>query len=524
MTTPPKDRQDLYNRIRETSRNEVILEEMQRLGFWPAEEDRPGGAVQEERRIQELERELRALTTENARLQNAEALRKALRQQRLEQSRRKQQETKERKERERAERAQRWELRREREIVYLGDDVSAGLNQLQSDSEKLARNNLPGFESMRHLAEAMGITLGELRFLAFSRRVSRVSHYQRFAVPKKSGGQRLISAPMPRLKRAQRWILENVLEKPGLHDAAHGFRRERSIVSNARPHVAAHVVVNVDISDFFPTVTYRRIRGVFRSLGYGEAVATVLALLCSEPETDRVTLDGETYYVARGERFLPQGAPTSPALTNLICRGLDARLSRIAQQLRFVYTRYADDMTFSGDADASQHIGRLLGRIRHVVREEGFQVHPDKTRILRSSQRQEVTGIVVNRQVNVSRRTLRRFRATLFQIEQDGPRGKRWGNSSDVIAGIEGFANFVAMVDPAKGGPLQDRVQAIIRRYGRSTKPRVQRQRWRPKEPPVRTAPMADLATGERSGDDGKGRAAKPHEESTAKKPWWKFW
>ena len=166
----------------------------------------------------------------------------------------------------------------------------------------------------------MGITVAALRFLSFARRVSTVSHYRRFQIPKKTGGLRPISAPMPRLKRAQHWVLTEILNKVELHPAAHGFRPGRSIVTNAAPHVGAEVVVNLDVEQFFPTVSRRRIKGVFRSLGYGEQVATILSLICSEPDVRDVELDGRLYHVARGDRTLPQGAPSSPAITNVLCR------------------------------------------------------------------------------------------------------------------------------------------------------------------------------------------------------------
>jgi retron-type reverse transcriptase len=462
-------RQELYDRISRTSKDEVILEEMIRLGFWPRDTHGPEDPVAEIRRRGELERLLQALTTEKARLQNPEAIKRAWRKQRLEESRRKRQETKEHRLRERQERAAAWQQRKKREVLYLGEGVSAGLNGQEADDARLRAAGLPVLKSADELAAAMGITVGELRFLSYSRRVSTINHYQRFQVPKKSGGLRQISAPMPRLKRAQEWVLRHVLEKVPLHDAAHGFRRGRSIVSNAAPHIGADVVVNLDLRDFFPTVTYRRIRGVVRKLGYSEQIATILALLCSEPDVDRVVLDGRTYYVVRGERFLPQGAPTSPALRNLLCRRLDARLHRVAEKLGFRYSRYADDLTFSGSGAAAADVGRLLRRARYVVEQEDFRVHPEKTRVLRRGRRQEVTGLVVNHRVNVSRRLLRRFRATLFQIERDGPAGKHWGSSPNVLSALLGFANFVAMVDGTKGRQFRERVQALVRKHGPGT-------------------------------------------------------
>ena len=521
-------RQELYDRIRESSKDEVILEEMIRLGFWPREGAMPGDPAFEIRRSGELERRLRELTSENSRLQNVDALKQAARKRRLEESRRKRKETKERRIRERQDCALAWRQRRQSEILYLGEQVSGGLNYQQSDEQNLAQRDLPVLHDANQLAAAMGVALGELRFLAFSRRTALSTHYRRFAIPKKTGGLRNISAPMPRLKRAQEWILCNILERIPLHQAAHGFRRGRSIVSNARPHVSADVVINLDLENFFPTVTYQRIRGVFRSFGYGEQVATILALICSEPEVVEVQIDGRTYFVAQSERFLPQGAPSSPAITNIICRGLDARLAHAAGKLGFTYTRYADDMTFSGAGGDPANVARMLRRAEYVAGKEGFRVHPQKTRVLRRGRRQEVTGLVVNDQVSVSRRTLRRFRATLFQIERDGPAGKRWGNGGNILDSIEGFANFVAMVDPEKGAALQRRVRAVIKRYGRTQSQRAQRNRWI-SQPPTIAAPSAleqPPPPAEPPNVPSPTREFSPPTFAPIerKKPWWKFW
>ncbi len=518
MTT----RQELYDRIRETSKDEVILEEMIRLGFWPRQSGMPQDPAEDIRRIGELERQLRSLTTENSRLGNVESMKKAARKQRMEESRQRQKENKERRLRECEQRAAAWRERKKSEIVYLGDGVSNTLNHQESDPEKLASRGLQQLNTVADLAAAMDISVGELRWLSFHRRAATDSHYQRFGVAKKTGGIRTISAPMPRLKRIQEWVLFNILEKVELHRATHGFRRGRSIVTNARPHVNSDVVINVDVEDFFPTVTFSRIRGVFRSLGYSGQLATVLALICSATERDEVELDGRTFFVARGDRRLPQGAPSSPAITNIICRGMDARLSHIAEQLGFQYTRYADDITFSGSGDALEHVGRVLRRIRHVVEGEGFTLHPNKTRIFRKGRLQEVTGLVVNDGLSVRRDLLRRFRAVLFQIERDGPAGKRWGQSSNVMLSIEGFANFVAMVDPEKGANLQSQVRAIHERYGRGDLNFIVRSRWEKNQPGTQE-PSDTAGASQAPGKPAHGAS----KEASAKKSqvwWWQFW
>ncbi len=358
--------------------------------------------------------------------------------------------------------AEDWRRRRKVEILHLGEGVSGGLSSSTADVGRLVAQDLPHFPDAAALAAAMGVTVGQLRFLSYSRRVSSVSHYRRFDIPKKTVGVRRISAPIPRLKAAQRWVLDHILVRVPLHDDAHGFRGAHSIVTNAAPHVGADVVINADLQDFFPSLSYRRVLGMFRGLGYSHAIATILTLLCTEP---RVSEDGATWFVARGERFLPQGAPTSPAITNIICRRLDARLAGMASSLGFTYTRYADDLTLSGAE--SVPVGRMLRGLRHVIAAEGFTIHPDKTRVMRQGRRHEVTGIVVNDKLSVERATLRRFRATLYQIERDGPAGKRWGDGPDLMAAIQGYANFVSMVDARRGAPLLAQVRRIQEKHGR---------------------------------------------------------
>lgn len=511
-------RQELYDRIRASSKDSVVLEEMIRLGFWPARGTIANDPAEEIHERAELERQLAAMRTEQSRLHNIEALKKALRQQRLAASKQKQKETKERRERERIARAAAWKEKQAHEIVYLGKGVSGGLQKTASDAGKLARFGLPTLETPAQIAKAMGITVPELRFLSFSRTTSTVNHYVRFEIPKKTGGMRRISAPMRRLKAAQHWLLENILDKVSLHDAAHGFRADRSIVTNARPHVGADVVLNVDLKDFFPTLSYNRIRGMFRGLGYGEAAATIFALIASEPEVDEVELDGQTFYIANGVRRLPQGAPTSPAITNIVCRRLDARLAGAAAKLGFTYTRYADDLTFSGPRTASP--GKMLHQLRFIVGAEGFAEHPTKTRVLRRGRRQEVTGVVVNQKLGVERETLRKFRALLFQIGKDGPAGKTWGASPDVFASAIGYANFVRMVDPAKGEALLARAKELAAKHG-----------W---QPPKRPPPKPPTGGG---GGSGGGpvptppeptptpppAAPEPSEPPAKKKKWWQI-
>lgn len=453
MSDRPRTKQELYEQMRQMGTEEFILQEMIRQEFWPGQGELPRDPADEIR--QELE-ELKKQSPQ---------LRKQLLQQHLAGSRRKRQETKERRERERQERAEAWRQIKELEILYLGEEVSGGLHNINGDEQRLRSYGLPACGTPYEIAVAMGISVGQLRFLAFSSQTSKVSHYIRFKIPKKTGGERRISAPMPRLKHAQHWILNNILSKLELHDAAQGFRNRRSIVSNAQPHVGQDVIINFDLKDLFSSISYKRVKGLFQSLGYSETAATIFGLLCTEPEVKEIELDRKIYYLAMTERHLPQGSPASPAITNRLCRRLDKRLAEMATNLGFVYTRYADDLTFSASGDSLRNIGNIIKRTEAIATHEGFTIDRDKTRILRKSRQQEVTEDVVSNKVNLCRKTVKRFRATLFQIGKHGWKNKHWGNSLDVIAAIQSFANFIVMVNREKGAEFQAQIRRIREKY-----------------------------------------------------------
>jgi len=219
------------------------------------------------------------------------------------------------------------------------------------------------------------------------------------------------------------------------------------------------------LKNFFPTVTYNRIKGVFTSFGYSDQVATIFALICSEPKIVDISLLGKDYYAQQGTRFLPQGSPCSPAITNVICRKLDFRLNGLAKKYGFDYTRYVDDITFSGTQKQYENINKILKYSRHIVKDENFNLHPEKLRIMKRNNRQEVTGIVVNEKANIPKKSLKRFRALLFQIEKDGIVDKYWNKNGNVLAQIDGFANYIYQIDKEKGIKYKQRVALILAKY-----------------------------------------------------------
>lgn len=466
MTERMPTRAELLARIAASSKDAAVLAEMQRLGYWPAGAEQPTIEAALIEREAELQRALNALQDELRVTTDPRAALQAMRTERMARVREQREARAQARERERYERALRWHAARQTEAGYLGEGLSGGLGPERDPEATRARlqaAGLPAVTTAAELAQAMGLSLAELKFLCFHREVARTTHYRRFALPKKTGGTRVISAPMPRLKRAQYWVLDNLLARVPVHAAAHGFMPGRSIVSNAAPHCGQDVVINLDLKDFFPSIHFPRIKGVFRGLGYGEAVASLLALLCSENVCDELSVDGERFFVGGSgrARVLPQGAPTSPMLTNVLCRKLDRRLAGLAAKLGFAYTRYADDLTFSATGEAAEHVGRLLRQVHHVLRDEGFTPHPDKQRVMRRGARQEVTGVVVNHQPSVSRQARRQLRAALHRARTQGLPAATWQGLPATRETLLGYARFVSMVNARQGQALLPQALAL---------------------------------------------------------------
>ncbi|HBE68258.1 MAG TPA: RNA-directed DNA polymerase [Planctomycetaceae bacterium] len=343
----------------------------------------------------------------------------------------------------------------EARFSYLGNGVSHEAADLATDAELLKKLELPVVETGNQLAEAIGFSPKRLKRLAVHSAQTRSCNYFYFTVPKRSGGERLLAAPRPQIDACCRWILREILDKISIHPAAHGFAKGKSIKSNAEIHTQQQVIVNLDLLDFFPAIEFRRVRGLFESLGYNGQIATLLALLTTEASREPVPSPAGTLWAATGPRHLPQGACSSPSISNLICRALDRRLSGLCRSLSWNYSRYADDLTFSASAVAGQRVGYMLHRIRGIVREEGFQVNESKTRVQRPSQAQTVTGLVVNDGVSVSRSTVRMLRAILHNASLHGLESQNRDNHPHFAAWLEGMIGHVVNVDPQHGVKLQ---------------------------------------------------------------------
>lgn len=318
------------------------------------------------------------------------------------------------------------------------------VRDLATDEEQLKRYGLPIWKSERDVAAALDLTVSQLCHYSIHRHRETSPHYVVFAVPKRSGGRRLIYAPKKRLKALQRRLAELLVNKLPVSEFAHGFRSRRSVASNAKRHVGKSVVVKLDLQDCFPSIHYGRVRGLLISLGYSYPVATSLAVLMTESPRQPVRADGKTYHVPVGPRVCVQGAPTSPGICNAVLMRLDRRLAGLAKKHGFDFTRYADDLTLSGD-DASK-VTMLIAVASKIASDEGFRLNKQKTRVLRRGGRQRVTGVVVNSEMGLSRTDRRRLRAAIHQLSSDDKAAR---------SRIEGKLAYLQMLNPDQARPLQ---------------------------------------------------------------------
>jgi RNA-directed DNA polymerase len=328
---------------------------------------------------------------------------------------------------------------------------------LLADENQLKRYGLPVWRTEEDLAKALGISLKELWFFAIHREKEQRPHYVMFAIPKRSGGKRVIMAPKRRLKAIQRRLNQLMVSKFPLSDNAHGFRKNRNIKTGAEPHVGKNVLLHLDLENFFPTITFARVRGLLIAYGYSFPVASTLAVLMTEAERQPVAVDGKIFHVPVTDRHCVQGAPTSPGISNALCLKLDRRLAGLAKKRKFTYTRYADDLTFSGSATAEE-VQKLRHAVTWLIKSEGFKINKKKTRIMRQSSRQQVTGVVVNKILGLSRQERRRLRAMAHRLKQAKQNGSL---AAEQVAHLNGKAAFVSMLNPEHGAQLRQRCQFI---------------------------------------------------------------
>lgn len=255
---------------------------------------------------------------------------------------------------------------------------------------------LPAMVSVDDLANESRLSSAKIRYLSATADL----HYKVFSIPKVTGKPRLISQPSRDLKAIQAWILRNILDKLSSSSCAKGFERGSSILDNARPHIGSNYILTIDLENFFPSIAASKIYGVFSSIGYNKQLSVLLTNLC-------------TY-----KGGLPQGAPTSPKLANLVCAKLDARIQGYAGPKGIIYTRYADDMTFS--ANTALKITKTKQFIGTIISNEDFKINSQKTVISGTKKQKKVTGLILTENsLGIGRMKYREVRVKLHYLFTD---------------------------------------------------------------------------------------------------------
>lgn len=307
---------------------------------------------------------------------------------------------------------------------------------------RLLDNGLPVIFDLKHFSKVSNIP-SNILFPAIH---NDNLNYHTFKVYKKSGNFRLISAPTMNLKRIQRWILDNILYKMRTSKYSYGFEPKKSIVDNASIHVGMKCVYNTDITDFFPSILFDKVFRIFNYYGYTKELSYYFAKLCT--------------FENGPNRSLPQGAPTSPYLANIVCLKLDKRLGKLAESLGLNYSRYADDITISGN----KSITRYKGIINDIITDEGFKENKNKRRMQYSNRRQTVTGLVVNDQISIPNEYLKELRKDIYMCQQFGVeshiqnQGIEYSNYKEYLYGK---ALFVKMVNQEKGFHFLNEINKI---------------------------------------------------------------
>ncbi len=330
---------------------------------------------------------------------------------------------------------------------------------------------IPELVNTRKLAIWLGISFSQLENYSANWRNSsrpeeiRFRHYHYHWIKKAGRQARLIEAPKQRMSAVQRQIYLGILDHVPLHSACHGFRKKHSCRSYAEPHAGKKVVIHMDLEKFFTSISLRRFHVLFSTIGYSDSVARSLAgLCCNQTPADIVNDNTQLSWYQRKQLMaphLPQGSPSSPALANLCAYKLDLRLAALAKKLGGSYTRYADDLAFSGDSDFAKVARYLPSLVAHIASTEGFSVNHRKTNIMHQGVSQRLTGMTLNSFPNYPRKDYDRLKAILFNSVRYGAQSQNKNQLPDFRAHLQGKIAYVRSLNPAKAEKLSSLFEKI---------------------------------------------------------------
>lgn len=320
--------------------------------------------------------------------------------------------------------------------IGLPEDLSGDYSRY---IKNLQKNNVPIILSYSHLCMLVG-----WKSEALAKVINGTSSFYRsFSIPKRSGGLREIACPHRSLLEIQHWIKENILDRQAVHYSAHGFIKNKSIISNARVHCSSSEILKIDLKDFFPSINLNRVIGVFRRMGYSKNVSFYLGALC--------TLDGK----------LVQGAPTSPVLSNIICVPMDYRIRKLTEKLGYKYTRYADDMTISGEKIG----GALYAYLAKIIEDCGFEIKQSKTRFLKTKNAKTITGVRVQDGrmfiPNEMKRRIRHEMHFIFKYGLDSHLSKVKNKDPKYLQKLLGKLSFWLQVEPMNEYATESKLKIV---------------------------------------------------------------
>ena len=292
-------------------------------------------------------------------------------------------------------------------------------------AQVLSSNNVPIIYNPAHLAALVGYKREFLKKAA----LHTYYFYRDFDITKKNGKKRAISEPLPSLKEIQVWILKDILEKVPVNPFAKAYKPKTSLTENLKFHKNQPKVFTLDLENFFPSIKIELVEKVFLELGYSKMVSNLLTKLCTR------------------DNALPQGAPTSPYLSNLIFKEADALIADFCKQQKIRYTRYADDLTFSGDFDENE----LLNLVTKSIENLNLHINQSKTKLMTPDKRQTVTGIVVNDKPQVAFNKRNELRQAMYYIKKfgfDEHRVYKEIKQANYLEHLLGKINFVLQINP----------------------------------------------------------------------------
>lgn len=320
---------------------------------------------------------------------------------------------------------------------------------------------LPQAANVAELAKVIELHLDDLHWLTqagLARSDCETKHYYlKWHRKKHNSSQRLIEVPKPLLKETQRVILTKLLKPIPPHEAACGFCEGKSVIDFVSPHCGKALVLKMDFKDYFPSIRSGRILGLFMAAGYPETVAKILTTLCTNQVNERVLIDREKDFSTRAfytRPHLPQGAPTSPTLANLVTYRLDCRLAGLARAAGINYTRYADDLLFSGGKEFTYQANRFYQTVLSIVIKEGFRIHTRKTRFMKAAQRQQAAGLILNEKPNLDRREYDRLKAILTNCLNHGPQSQNLDNHPEFCSHLRGKLLWLQLSNPNRANKL----------------------------------------------------------------------